>query len=440
MKRLALIGLLLALGTTVPATAYVPSGELINGRFVPTAWPANRIPVTFRLNDRPLSLLPHLASNSAVQPATTAAMEAWMGVPAVRLRTDGTSPTLNIARDSLNLITFADTPQNRDATANRLALTMVWAFPESGEIVEADIAFNPRERWATDGRAAAYDIQAVIVHELGHALGLDHSPLVSSAMYPFLGPGSTRERRLQADDLAGARHLYSFSPLPGAGVIAGRVETTDGRAVHGAHVVATDARGIPQVSAVTLPDGSFRLTSLPAGDYQLYAEPLDGPVWPENLGPAFRDALTTFGTRFLGPSATPQSVKVDAGVTTAAGPLRVELRAPTLNPLFMMALTADGQTLVSTGGAVAVEAGQATAVAVAGSRIDTVLADGFRFSGSEVTINAAGLQRGRLADGRTFAILPIRVGAGATPGPRNLYLTAPTEVAAFSGALEILPP
>ncbi|HVT11190.1 MAG TPA: matrixin family metalloprotease [Fimbriimonadaceae bacterium] len=56
--------------------------------------------------------------------------------------------------------------------------------------------------------AGQMDFESVCLHELGHALGLDHDPNNPQAvMYPFFEFGEQR-RTLQAGDIAGVRSLY----------------------------------------------------------------------------------------------------------------------------------------------------------------------------------------------------------------------------------------
>lgn len=121
------------------------------------------------------------------------------------------------------------------------------------------------------------------VHELGHTLGLQHA-LTSAAMSTQLTRSTTRSRPLASDDIAGISLLY---PAPGfagrTASVSGRV-TLDGQGVHLASVVALEPAGTA-VSALTDPDGYYKITGLPPGQYYLYVHPLP-PQAQENLGPA----------------------------------------------------------------------------------------------------------------------------------------------------------
>jgi uncharacterized protein (TIGR03437 family) len=123
-----------------------------------------------------------------------------------------------------------------------------------------------------------------LVHEFGHTLGLQHT-LTSSAMSTGPTRATTRSRPLAADDVAGLSILY---PAPGfaasTGAITGRI-TLAGNGVSLASVVAISPNG-PAVSALTNPDGTFRIEGLPAGiQYLVYVHPLP-PAGPSEVSPA----------------------------------------------------------------------------------------------------------------------------------------------------------
>ncbi|XVF24464.1 hypothetical protein REPUB_Repub13aG0130200 [Reevesia pubescens] len=52
-----------------------------------------------------------------------------------------------------------------------------------------------------------FDLESVAMHEIGHALGLQQSPVEDSIMFATFGPGSI-ERNLSQDDIDGIRALY----------------------------------------------------------------------------------------------------------------------------------------------------------------------------------------------------------------------------------------
>ncbi len=229
----------------------------------------------------------------------------------------------------------------RVITADRIGAQVGTGAPanEPGQILDADIYFDPGDStisFATPGALAgaprAYDLESVLIHELGHLLGFSHSAVWSAMMYPFAAPpGTFRGPRptlnqadgpLGEDDRTGLRVLYpSASDATHTGSITGRILAASDLSlplsppgvtgVFGAHVVAMDADS-GAVIAGTIGgwscgadgpaqfDGSYRLERLPVGrNYLVYAEPLDGTVSPAQIGnaiaPLCRNAVTDAG-------------------------------------------------------------------------------------------------------------------------------------------------
>ena len=58
----------------------------------------------------------------------------------------------------------------------------------------------------------ALDIQGVVAHEFGHALGLGHSTVPGSTMYPALGGSGVEARSIETDDAAGLVAVYGAVP------------------------------------------------------------------------------------------------------------------------------------------------------------------------------------------------------------------------------------
>lgn len=124
-----------------------------------------------------------------------------------------------------------------------------------------------------------------IVHEMGHTLGLQHS-WASGTMSTEITRASTKGDPLAADDVAGISMLYPTEQfLKQTGTISGRV-LMGGQGVHLASVVALTATG-EAVSALTMPDGTYRIRGLAPGAYHVYAHPLPpglaGEPQPVNL-------------------------------------------------------------------------------------------------------------------------------------------------------------
>lgn len=120
-------------------------------------------------------------------------------------------------------------------------------------------------------------------HEMGHALGLQHS-LASSMMSTSITRATTRAHPLTADDVAGLSLLYPTASFAATfGTLSGRV-TMSGNGVHLASVVALTTFG-HAVSALTNPDGTYSIQGLPPADYNVYVHPLP-PSGVEGLGPA----------------------------------------------------------------------------------------------------------------------------------------------------------
>ena len=82
--------------------------------------------------------------------------------------------------------------------------------PPLGGSNAGDIYFDDAETWNTEAVPPSneYDLQTLATHEIGHALGLNHSTEKGAIMWASLNPG-TPKRTLHQDDIDGIRELYS---------------------------------------------------------------------------------------------------------------------------------------------------------------------------------------------------------------------------------------
>jgi hypothetical protein len=122
-----------------------------------------------------------------------------------------------------------------------------------------------------------------IVHEFGHALGLQHS-MTGGAMSTSVIRSTTKAQPITADDIAGLALLYPTTDfLAQTGSIAGHV-TVAGQNGHLVSVVALRSDGMA-IGSMTRRDGNYRIDGLPPGDYIVYASPLP-PVQPDGVDAA----------------------------------------------------------------------------------------------------------------------------------------------------------
>jgi uncharacterized protein (TIGR03437 family) len=174
-----------------------------------------------------------------------------------------------------------------------------------------------------------------LLHEMGHALGLQHTA-TSSLMSTDVTRAVTRGRPLTADDIAGISLLYPARDFASrTGSISGQVWMTTGEGAALASVVAINPGG-HAVSALTHPDGTYRIDGLPPGQYFVYVHPLPPPelgpygtVLPVDAAGAPIPASDPFDALFFPGTRNPQfagTITVTAGQVTEGVNFRVQRR------------------------------------------------------------------------------------------------------------------
>ncbi|XP_006019004.1 stromelysin-1-like [Alligator sinensis] len=83
--------------------------------------------------------------------------------------------------------------------------TLAHAYPP-GYGIGGDAHFDEDETWTKD--SSSYNLFLVAAHEFGHSLGLDHSKIPGSLMYPVYVYRDPRDYRLSQDDISGIQNLY----------------------------------------------------------------------------------------------------------------------------------------------------------------------------------------------------------------------------------------
>ncbi len=99
-----------------------------------------------------------------------------------------------------------------------IALTSV-SYESGGRVVDADIAFNGQHyRWSVGADRVRTDFESIVLHELGHLLGLDHTPVPDAVMNVDYEEGELN-RILHSDDAAGVATLYPCGEPPCQGSV-----------------------------------------------------------------------------------------------------------------------------------------------------------------------------------------------------------------------------
>jgi hypothetical protein len=119
---------------------------------------------------------------------------------------------------NVNVVLFQDSDWKYRGIDGTLAKTSVVYNDDTGEIYDADIEINSANNEITiedPPGHVEYDLQAIITHEVGHFIGIAHSPDPSAVMFMSYSPGSLSQRKLHADDIEAVCNVYpSTSTTP----------------------------------------------------------------------------------------------------------------------------------------------------------------------------------------------------------------------------------
>ena len=154
--------------------------------------------ITWSMNLAGLSMVAGLSSTQFTE-AVFDVMDTWAAVAGLNFQYQSSFGGADI---DINVEPLTD---------STIGIARTWFFNSDAngngvvEIDESNVSMDERETWHLDGPDGDFTFVQVLLHEIGHALGLDHFNVSNSIMHEAANSGS---RLLGADDIAGAQELY----------------------------------------------------------------------------------------------------------------------------------------------------------------------------------------------------------------------------------------
>jgi hypothetical protein len=358
-----------------------------------------------------------ISDNSHI-PAIEHAFQSWSDVSGSNINlVRGADTASGSTGGSGHTITFDETNSSGffPSGSGIVAITPITYMLADGRITDADILFNGNQfSFSTDQTPGTFDVQDILTHEVGHFIGLDHSPVVSGTMWPYVSQTQWLHRSLSPDDAAGAVAVATRS---GQTKVTGTIRkpgSTSGLA--GAIVSASLTDGRFVASTATNSNGNFTLRGMPAGDYYIHIDPLEGGMSSGNLT-SNSSTSTAFAPTFYGGFDTPTLFSLTPGAQLGCGTL-------TAKSDIAMYESASSTTLL--------QQGTSSLITIYGSSIPvgtTMVAKTNELTISNVTSNSS------------YVRATVTANSAALVASYNLYIKSPSgdfEVA--SGVVEVVQP
>ncbi len=148
----------------------------------------------------PITLYVHASVPTEYIPAIQAAAKVWeqkVGKQLFNIVTTPISGVIDPHRDGTNIIYMMDTWE-ADRGAEQARTSVYWV---GDQIKEADMRINGKYKfyWKDLTSANAVNIEALVLHEMGHILGLKHKDSGGSVMATYLPSATDRTTLAETD-------------------------------------------------------------------------------------------------------------------------------------------------------------------------------------------------------------------------------------------------
>jgi hypothetical protein len=172
----------------------------------PVVWPDNRVEVAITMNFGD-------AFNDSME---SAMQESWNSVGTRLQFREGTAQAQPCDNDDgANVAGWSAKVCGGSDFGDALAITVVTHTRRAGvwSISDTDIVLNMNRSWipAGDQQSGQNDFRRVIIHELGHALGLEHPNDAGQDVVAIMNSRISAINTLQQDDIDGLTRLYGGS-------------------------------------------------------------------------------------------------------------------------------------------------------------------------------------------------------------------------------------